>query len=121
VSGALWLCVPGRYGIAIWSPRLDKLGNSVRGIKVAQALLQRFPEMHMFGAAMRRAESIMSRAMNEMPEDLATYDYLLISAASKGRLDQVERLIDENGLDVDTPDYDGRTALHLALAEGASR
>lgn len=114
------MCVPGRYGIAVWSPRLDKLGNSVRGIKVAQALLQRFPDMHMFGSAMRRAENIMSRAMNEMPEESASCEYFLINAASKGDICQVERLIAEHGLDVDTCDYDGRTALHLALAEGAS-
>lgn len=112
------MCVPGRFGIGIWSPPLDEIGNSVRGVMVARALVKRFPDMHVFGAAMRRAETSMSRALNELPEERASVEYLLIHAASKGQLDQVTRLVTEYSLDVDTADYDGRTALHLALAEG---
>jgi glutaminase len=38
VSGGLLLSVPNRYGIGIFSPRLDDIGNSVRGIEVANML-----------------------------------------------------------------------------------
>jgi prepilin-type processing-associated H-X9-DG protein len=38
VSGALLLVVPSVMGIAIWSPRLDRLGNSARGVEVCPAL-----------------------------------------------------------------------------------
>ncbi|MFT5171099.1 MAG: glutaminase, partial [Candidatus Marinamargulisbacteria bacterium] len=36
VSGALIIVIPNVMGISIWSPRLDELGNSVRGIEIAR-------------------------------------------------------------------------------------
>ena len=33
VSGALVLVVPGVMGVGVWSPPLDTLGNSLRGIQ----------------------------------------------------------------------------------------
>mmetsp|Transcript_119754 Transcript_119754/g.298737 ORF Transcript_119754/g.298737 Transcript_119754/m.298737 type:complete len:800 (-) Transcript_119754:221-2620(-) len=38
VSGNIMIVVPGMLGMCIWSPRLDELGNSVRGIRIAQLL-----------------------------------------------------------------------------------
>jgi glutaminase len=38
ISGAILMIVPGLMGIAVYSPRLDKRGNSVRGIKVCEDL-----------------------------------------------------------------------------------
>jgi len=38
ISGSILMIVPGLAGIAIYSPRLDKRGNSVRGIKVCEEL-----------------------------------------------------------------------------------
>jgi glutaminase len=38
VSGAVIAVVPGRFGVAVVSPRLDSHGNSVRGIKVCEML-----------------------------------------------------------------------------------
>ena len=42
VSGALMIVVPNVLGICTWSPRLDRLGNSVRGVEFCRALVQRF-------------------------------------------------------------------------------
>jgi hypothetical protein len=36
VSGALVLVVPGVMGIGLWSPSLDALGNTVRGVSFAE-------------------------------------------------------------------------------------
>ena len=36
VSGALVLVVPGVMGIGLWSPPLDALGNTVRGVSFAE-------------------------------------------------------------------------------------
>jgi len=39
VSGAIMLVIPGVCGFCIWSPRLDKFGNSVRGIEFCKRLV----------------------------------------------------------------------------------
>jgi len=36
VSGAIMLVVPNVFGMAVWSPPLDVLGNSVRGVALCQ-------------------------------------------------------------------------------------
>jgi len=41
VSGNIFVVVPGMLGMCVWSPRLDALGNSVRGIRIAQLLEDR--------------------------------------------------------------------------------
>lgn len=38
ISGGIVAVVPGRMGIAVYSPRLDKHGNSVRGVEVCKAM-----------------------------------------------------------------------------------
>jgi len=43
VSGVLCIVIPGVCGIATFSPRLDQLGNSVKGIQFCHALNKRFP------------------------------------------------------------------------------
>ena len=47
VAGGLLAVVPGRLGLAIWSPRLDRFGNSVRGIAVCEELSRRL-ELHLY-------------------------------------------------------------------------
>ena len=36
ISGCILLVVPNVMGMCLWSPPLDKLGNSARGVKVSQ-------------------------------------------------------------------------------------
>ena len=49
VGGGIIAVVPQQLGIAVYSPRLDARGNSVRGIAVCKELSQRF-DLHMFDA-----------------------------------------------------------------------
>src|SRR6185369_8406158 len=42
VSGVMMIVVPDVMGIAIWSPRIDQNGNSVKGLDFSQKLVERF-------------------------------------------------------------------------------
>lgn len=56
VGGGIIAVLPGRFGIGIFSPRLDLKGNSVRGIEVCRELSRDFG-LHLFG---RRGEPSMA-------------------------------------------------------------
>lgn len=45
VGGGILAVLPGQIGIAVYSPRLDRHGNSVRGVAACRALSQRL-ELH---------------------------------------------------------------------------
>jgi glutaminase len=47
VSGGVLAVLPGQLGIAVFSPRLDAHGNSVRGIRMCQEL-SRYLDLHLF-------------------------------------------------------------------------
>lgn len=47
VGGGIIAVLPGRFGISIFSPRLDEKGNSVRGIEVCKQLSRNFG-LHVF-------------------------------------------------------------------------
>lgn len=51
ISGGTIAVVPGVGGFAVYSPRLDDRGHSIRGIKVCEDLSARFG-MHMFDACL---------------------------------------------------------------------
>ena len=37
-SGAIMIVIPGVCGICVWSPRLNEMGNSVRGLEFTKRL-----------------------------------------------------------------------------------
>jgi len=47
VGGGVMAVLPGQFGLAVFSPRLDERGNSVRGLGVVQAFSQEF-QLHLF-------------------------------------------------------------------------
>ncbi len=49
VAGGVLAVLPGQIGIGVFSPRLDPLGNSVRGIRVCQEL-SRHLDLHLFNS-----------------------------------------------------------------------
>lgn len=57
VGGGIVAVVPGVCGIGIFSPPLDKKGNSVRGVKVCEELSKRFG-LHTFAVPGEREEFV---------------------------------------------------------------
>ena len=57
VSGGVLGVLPGRLGVAVFSPRLDEQGNSVRGVAVCRDLSQDL-ELHLIAAGERRPAAI---------------------------------------------------------------
>ena len=47
VGGGVMAVLPGQFGLAVFSPRLDERGNSVRGLGVVKAFSQEF-QLHLF-------------------------------------------------------------------------
>lgn len=113
VSGAFMVVVPNVMGFCTWSPKLDAIGNSVRGIKFCERLVERF-NFHNFddltGLSSKKDPrlnpiQVKAKRVNEM-----------ILAASKGDLGAIQDQL-QRGADLCCRDYDLRTPLHLAAAE----
>ena len=42
VSGVILVVVPDVLGLCVWSPRVDRMGNSVRGVEFCKGLVERY-------------------------------------------------------------------------------
>ena len=113
VSGAIFAIVPNVMGIAIWSPRLDQYGNSVRGVEFLTRLVETF-NFHNYDSLLdtRKADP---RGRRQASEVNATFR--AIHAASRNDVDELKVLV-AYGHSLNDADYDGRTPLHLAAVEG---
>ncbi|MBU1618410.1 MAG: glutaminase A [Gammaproteobacteria bacterium] len=113
VSGVIMAVIPNVLGIAVWSPRLDACGNSVRGVDFLTKLVERFC-FHNYDSLVESKKLDPRRVRNERESNLI---YQAIYAASIGDVNELKRLVAHEH-DLNSADYDGRTPLHLAAAEG---
>ena len=115
VGGGLLIVIPNLMGICVWSPPLDKMGNSVRGIDFCERLVENF-NFHNFDSLIAGHSKKMDPRvnLNQMSSDDVQS---LLWAASKGSIREVQAFL-ARGFDINQADYDGRTALHLASSEG---
>lgn len=114
VSGAIMIVVPDVMGICTFSPRLDENGNSVRGLDFCHRLVETFSLHnydHLRGVPGKKDPRVNRN--RQRARDVVR----LIWAASKGDLGAIHHQLAE-GMQLDCADYDGRTPLHLAAAEG---
>lgn len=118
VSGCIMLVIPKVAGICIWSPPLDDKGNSVKGVEFATRLIQRYPQFHTFYST-------------QVSHNQQEFDYLqephilvqkLIQLASTNNLEDIDKLVTKYNsiVNINHGDYDSRTPLHLAAANGHS-
>mmetsp|Transcript_32261 Transcript_32261/g.47463 ORF Transcript_32261/g.47463 Transcript_32261/m.47463 type:complete len:1175 (+) Transcript_32261:92-3616(+) len=166
VGGALLIVIPGIAGFCTWSPRLDKIGNSVRGVYFCKLLAEKFA-FHMFSAhthhinhSLTEAAAAQEALKKYRKESIEKYEQTMVGidsdkitsfarqrrenqkkstkmepmthqkemdfidgsadllwAAFDNNIDTVRNLV-ACGIDVDTSDYDLRTALHVASWKG---
>lgn len=114
VSGALMVVVPNLMGICIYSPRLDEYGNTCRGVEFCKKLVERI-NLHIYDGLVQNLTKKDPR--KRRTQDLAANMMELIFAASYGDIDNIMKL-HARGVDLRIADYDNRTALHLAAADG---
>jgi len=109
------MVIPNVCGIAVWSPRLDSVGNSVRGVQTAKELVKRL-QFHNFevfsGLNREKMDPQKKKYWNHQVEIGA-----LLEAASFNDVKTLKQ-IKNSGMDLFLSDYDSRTALHLAACEG---
>lgn len=88
VGGGIMAVLPGQFGLGVFSPPLDSKGNSVRGIRVCEALSRDFG-VHLFKVARATSSSVLQ----------ATYDVSEVGSKRIRHQDQ-RMLLQEHGAKV---------------------
>ncbi|XP_053311652.1 glutaminase liver isoform, mitochondrial [Spea bombifrons] len=114
VSGAILLVVPNIMGVFCWSPPLDRVGNSVRGIHFCQELVSVF-NFHNYDNLKYCVKKLDPR--REGGEVQKTTVVNLLFAAYSGDVSALRRFA-LAAVDMEQKDYDFRSAIHVAAAEG---
>uniref|UniRef100_UPI0037E8F0F2 glutaminase kidney isoform, mitochondrial-like n=1 Tax=Semicossyphus pulcher TaxID=241346 RepID=UPI0037E8F0F2 len=114
VSGAILLVIPNVMGVMCWSPPLDRVGNSVRGIHFCQELVSLF-NFHNYDNLRHFVKKQDPRRPDGEDRNKSVVN--LMFAAYSGDVSALRRFA-LSSMDMDLKDYDSRTALHIAAAEG---
>uniref|UniRef100_A0A8B9HFP6 glutaminase n=1 Tax=Astyanax mexicanus TaxID=7994 RepID=A0A8B9HFP6_ASTMX len=114
VSGAVLLVVPNVMGVMCWSPPLDKVGNSMRGIWFCQELVSLF-NFHNYDNLRHFVKKQDPRRQSGEDRNKSVVNVMF--AAHSGDVSALRRFA-LSSMNLDQKDYDCRTALHVAAAEG---
>ena len=113
VSGLVMVVVPNLCGLCIFSPRLDAMGNSVRGVRFMQKLVQLY-QLHIFDTLVMGATT----AKKALRPPLRNSSDELCRACTTNDIVQLRALLDGGARP--QPDYDSRTPLHVAVDDKAN-
>ena len=112
VSGLIYAIIPGVMGISVYSPKLDKIGNSYRGVKFFERLSDKL-NIHIFD---NECNNDKISIKHKEATNKKLLGYLLLEAASENNKETILEVLSK-GVSVNFCDYDKRTALHLAVNE----
>lgn len=119
ISGVILLVIPNVMGLCLWSPAIDAMGISVRGLQFSEQLVQKL-DFHHYKSGRQSARK--RAATNHLHSSRTNMTYgrhtvkLLFTAANNDLAGLRGMALD--GYNMSAKNYDGRTALHLAASEG---
>jgi glutaminase len=111
VGGAIMLVIPNVMGIATWSPKLDTIGNSYRGINFFKMFGEIF-NFHIFDNI--NDENKVNPTINKYNNTINNVE--ICEACKNGDLEHIKILFQKN-INFNIKDYDNRTPLHIAVCE----
>merc|ERR1719464_234033 len=112
----MMLVIPDVAGICIYSPKLDRINNPVRGVEFCQELINLY-QFHKYDNVGLHGHSNKIDPTLKRSFTANELGIQLLFASANGDLVFLRRSY-LNDLDMNMCDYDGRTPLHLAAAEG---
>lgn len=112
-AGGLLSIIPGIGALGTWSPPLNEDGNSVRGIAMVERLEKSYNNVNLF-----HKDPLIFDMTKQHYSTLIEIVIALCAAAATGDFLTVERLYIKSPHTINEVDYDRRTPLHLASANG---
>ena len=112
VSGGIIAVLPGRFGVAIYSPRLDENGNSTRGIAVCRQISRDFG-LHVFGVS-TSPSLVLSRAYSGDEAPSRRTRPPQVAARLRQVSSRIKYLVLQGEVAFDSADYVVRTMMRTA-------
>ncbi|XP_022102743.1 glutaminase liver isoform, mitochondrial-like [Acanthaster planci] len=114
VAGGIMVVVPNVMGFMLFSPLLDRFGNSVRGADFCEKLVSMY-NFHNYDNLLHATKKQDPR--KQRIESKASRVVKLLFAAYNGDVSVLRQYLLQ-GADMEQRDYDDRSALHVGAAQG---
>lgn len=111
VSGCVMAVVPNMFGICVYSPKLDDIGNSYRGIRFFEELTSIY-RLHIFDtfiSGLNKKKDLYSGNNDLMNK--------LFNACKNNDSTLLNEILNNNDVNINEGDYDNRCLLHIAVDE----
>jgi len=116
ISGVMLLVIPNVMGLCLWSPAIDTMGISVRGLQFSEQLVQKF-DFHHYKSCRHSRQKPVATSQLRLSQTYGRHTVKLLFTAANNDIAGLQGMA-LDGYDMSAKDYDGRTALHLAACEG---